>query len=162
MAFDDFKNKKKSVWSNVFWYTKVCTFWYCIQYFIHWDKRQMLKKFASNKINGTKNALFFLSRAQTHQSFTFNLRFLYELKYKGRHSEIVCRIFHFRFHFVFTQIYISVQKSKALWLSNVIIPFKIKTIEKPHLVLLPDLWFLSYNKKATCFKSLQLNYWEIN
>ena len=74
----------------------------------------MLKKFASNKIDGTKNALFFLSRAQTHQSFTFNLRFLYELKYKGRHSEIVCRIFHFRFHFVFTQIYISVQKSKAL------------------------------------------------
>ena len=42
----------------------------------------MLKKFRSDKINGTKNALFFLSRAQTHHSFTFDLRFLDELKHK--------------------------------------------------------------------------------
>ena len=40
----------------------------------------MLKKFPSDKINDTKNTSFFLSRAQTHHSFTFNLRFLYELK----------------------------------------------------------------------------------
>ena len=39
----------------------------------------MLKKFLSDKINGTKNALFFLLRAPTHCSFTFNLQFLYEL-----------------------------------------------------------------------------------
>ena len=36
----------------------------------------MLKKFPSDKINGTKNALFFLLRAPTHYGFTFNLRFL--------------------------------------------------------------------------------------
>ena len=42
----------------------------------------MLKKFPSDKINGTKNALFFLSRAPTHHCFTFNLQFLYELKRK--------------------------------------------------------------------------------
>ena len=30
MAFDDFKNKQKSVWSNVFWYIKICIFWKCI------------------------------------------------------------------------------------------------------------------------------------
>ena len=36
----------------------------------------MLKEFPSNKINGTKNALFFLSRAPTHRSFTFDLRLL--------------------------------------------------------------------------------------
>ena len=61
----------------------------------------MLKKFPSDKINGTKNALFFLSRAPTHHSFTFNLRFLYELKHKVRLSEAVCEIFNVRFRFVF-------------------------------------------------------------
>ena len=65
----------------------------------------MLKKFSSDKINGTKNALFFLSRALTHHSFTFNLRFLYELKPKVRLSKTVCGIFHFRFrlHGLFEQ-----------------------------------------------------------
>ena len=29
---------------------------------IHWDKTQILQKFPSDKLNGTKNALFFLSR----------------------------------------------------------------------------------------------------
>ena len=32
----------------------------------------MLKTFPSDKINVTKYALFFLSRAPTHHSFTFN------------------------------------------------------------------------------------------
>ena len=54
-AFDDFKNKQKSVWSNFFWYVKVCIFWKCIQYTIYWDKTQMLKKFPSDKMKGTKN-----------------------------------------------------------------------------------------------------------
>ena len=58
-GFNDLKNKQKSVWSNAFWYVKVCIFWKCIQYTIHWDKIQMLKEFSSNEINGTKNALFF-------------------------------------------------------------------------------------------------------
>ena len=31
-------------------------------------------------LNVTKNALFFLLRAPTHHSFTFNFQFLYELK----------------------------------------------------------------------------------
>ena len=39
----------------------------------------MLKKFPSDKINVTKTALFFLSRALTHCSFTFNLQFSYKL-----------------------------------------------------------------------------------
>ena len=60
-AFDDFKNKQKSVWSNAFWYVKVCTFWKCVQYNILWDKMQMLKKILLDKINDTKNALFFAS-----------------------------------------------------------------------------------------------------
>ena len=35
----------------------------------------MLKKYPSEKISVTKNALFFLSRAPTHHSFTFNSQF---------------------------------------------------------------------------------------
>ena len=71
----------------------------------------MLKIFPSDKINGTKNALFFLLRAPTHRSFTFNMRFLYELKYKVRLSKTVCGIFHFRFRFVFVKGYIFVQQN---------------------------------------------------
>ena len=113
----DFKNKQKSVWSNVFWYIKVCIFWKCIQYTIHWDKRRMSKKFPSDKINSTKNALFFLSRAPAHRNFTFNLRFLYELKHKVRLSKTLCGIFHFRFRFIFIKVYIFVQQSAwTLWL----------------------------------------------
>ena len=45
-------------------------------YSIHYTlKTQMVKLFPADKINGTKNVLFFLSRAPTHHSFTFNLRF---------------------------------------------------------------------------------------
>ena len=73
----------------------------------------MLKKFSSDKINGTKYALFFLSRAPNHHSFTFtfNLRFLHELKHKVRLSKFVCGIFHFPFCFVFIKVYIFVQEN---------------------------------------------------
>ena len=71
----------------------------------------MLKKFPSDKITGTKNALFFISRAPTHYSFTFNLRFFYELKHKVLVSKTVCGIFHFRFRFIFIKVYIFVQQN---------------------------------------------------
>ena len=73
----------------------------------------MLKKFPSEKINGTKDHLFFLSRAPTHHSFTFNFWFLYELKRKVRLFKTVCGIFHFRFHFVFIKVYIFVQQNAS-------------------------------------------------
>ena len=76
----------------------------------------MSKKFPSDKINGTKKAFFFLSGAPTHHSFTFSLRFSYELKHKARLSKTVCGIFHFRFRFVFMKIYIFVQNAWALCL----------------------------------------------
>ena len=122
---------------------KVCIFWKCIQYTIHLDITQILKKFPSDKINGTKNALFFLSRAPTHHSFTFNLRFLYELKHKVRLSKTVCGIFYFRFHYVFDQslYFYSTKRMDSLTLERHITPFKIKIIEKPRIVLLPDVWF---------------------
>ena len=71
--FDGFKNKQESVWSNVFWYVTVCILWEYIQFTIHLDKSQVLKKFPSEKINGTKNTLFSLSRPLTLHSFIFNL-----------------------------------------------------------------------------------------
>ena len=115
-GFDNFKNKQISVWSNVLWYVKVCIFWKCIQYTLHWDKTQMLKKFPSDKINGTKNALFSLLRAPSHHSFTFNLRFLHELKHKVYLPKTVCGIFHFWFRFVFNKVYIFVQQNAwILW-----------------------------------------------
>ena len=108
---------KKSVWSTVFWYVNVYIFWKRIQYTIHWAKIQMLQKFPSDKINSAKNAVFYLSQAPTHHSFTFNLWFFYELKHKVCLSEIVCGIFHFQFRFIFINVYIFVQqKSWTLWL----------------------------------------------
>ena len=89
-AFDNFKANSKSIWSNVFWSAKVCILWRCIQYTIHWDKTQKLKKFPSEKINGTIDALSLFLRAPTHYSFTFNFQFLYELKHRVRLSKIAC------------------------------------------------------------------------
>ena len=71
----------------------------------------MLKKCRSDKINSTKNVLFFLLQALTHHNFTFNLRFLNELKHKVRLSKTVCGIFHFRFRFVFIKVYIFVEQN---------------------------------------------------
>ena len=68
----------------------------------------MLKKLPSDKINVTKNALFFLSLGPNHQSFTFNMRFLYELKHMVRLSKSMCGIVHFRSRFVFIKVYIFV------------------------------------------------------
>ena len=70
----------------------------------------MLKKFPSDKISGTKNALFLLLWTPSHHSFTFNLRFLDEVKQKVYLSKTACGIFHFRFRFVFMKVYIFVQK----------------------------------------------------
>ena len=48
----------------------------------------MLKNVPSEKISGTKHTFLFLPRAPTHHSFTFNLRFLYELKHKALVSKL--------------------------------------------------------------------------
>ena len=68
----------------------------------------MFKKFPSDKINVTKNTIFFLSQAPTHHSFTFTLLFLYELKYIVHLSKTVCGIFYFQFCLIFIKVYIFV------------------------------------------------------
>ena len=70
----------------------------------------MLRKFSLDNISVTKNALFFLSRAPTHHSVTFNSRFLYELKRKVHLYKSVCGIFNsilflLKFIFLFTKKY---------------------------------------------------------
>ena len=71
----------------------------------------MLKKISSDKINGTKNVLFFLLRASTTHSFTFNLQFLYELKHKVGLSKTACGRFLIPFRFVFIKAYIFAQQN---------------------------------------------------
>ena len=89
------KKSNKSVWSNVFLYEKVCIFWKCIQYNIYWGKTNT-KKNSFEHNNSTKSALFFLSQALTHLSFTFKLQF-----YISWSTETVCGIFQFRFRVTF-------------------------------------------------------------
>ena len=116
-----------------FWYVKVCILWKFIQNTIL-RQNTNVKKFLSDKIRGTKNALFFLSPVPTHHSL--NLTLIDEFIWAEALSKTVCRIFHFRFRFVFVKVYIFVQLK--VW--NATILFKIKIIEKPQTVLLPHFW----------------------
>ena len=67
---------------------------YSIRYTVRENANLKKISFGQNK-HDTKNALFFLLRAPTHHSFTFNLLFLYELQHKVRLSKTVRGIFHF-------------------------------------------------------------------
>ena len=78
----------------------------------------MLKKLPLNKISGTENALFFLSRGPTHHSFTFNFRILYQLKHKVGLSKTVHRIFHFRFRFFFIKFIFLFNKQNSFQNQN--------------------------------------------
>ena len=75
----------------------------------------MLKKFPSGKIDITKNALVFLSWTLIHHTFTFNSRFLYELKYKDHLSKTLCEIFNFRFRLALIKIFIFLNKKHGLF-----------------------------------------------
>ena len=103
---------KQKAKSNVSSYAKVCIFWNWIQYTIHWDKTQMLKKIPLHKINNRKNALFFLLRSPTHHSFVFNLRFLMRwsprfvsLKLRVEFCIFDCVPFLIKFIFLFNKIH---------------------------------------------------------
>ena len=122
---------------------KVYIFWKFLQYTIHLDKIQMWKKFPLDKINFTKNALFFLSRAPTHHSFTFNSRFSYELKHNAHLSKKVSVGF-----FIFNSL------SFLLWLSINSLTLKrhssfqnYNNNKAMHSFAPRPLWFLSCDKK---------------
>ena len=71
----------------------------------------MLKRSPSAKTNGTKFALFFLSRAPAHHSFTFNLQFLYAQKRKVSTLYNSVRDFPFWFCLVFIKVYYFAQQN---------------------------------------------------
>ena len=75
-----------------------------------------------------------LSGAPTHH---FDSQFSYELEHKVYLSETMCGVLLFLFCLVFIKVYIFVQQ-KVCTLLN-IIPFKIKILEKPYAVLLPNI-----------------------
>ena len=110
--FDDFKNKPQKFWSNIFWYVKVNIFWKFIQYTLHYDKTQIKKiSFGQNK----RYKKFPLSRAPSHNSFTFNSQFLYKLKHMPHLSKTVCGIFHVSIPSRFIKVYIFIHQKHGLF-----------------------------------------------
>ena len=88
---------------------KVCSIPYIL--------RKNNKKIPSNKLNVTKNKLFFLSQTPTYHSFTFNLWFLYELMHKvHRFSKSLRGIYIFNSVLFFIKVYIFVQEK--VWTIN--------------------------------------------
>ena len=123
------KTSNKSVQSNVSWYVKV--YIYSESLFntltIHWDKTQM---------NVAQIALLFFRELQL-----ITVLLLIRDSYTSWSTRSI---------FLKLCVGFSISDSVSLlfiFLSNVIVPFKIKIIAKPHTVLLPDLWFLSCDKK---------------
>ena len=85
--------------------------------------------YASDKIDDTKNAVFFLLQAPTHHSFTFNCDsyMSWSTRFVSLKPCVGFSIFDFisfllKFIFLFKKI------------RELITPFKIKIIEKPHIV----------------------------
>ena len=88
----------------------ICKSMYILKvYSIHTQK---LRKILLDKINVTKNGLFFLLWPPTHHSVTFNLKFLCQLKHKACLSKSGCGTFHFRFGFIFITVYIFIQQNE--------------------------------------------------
>ena len=78
------------------WWFLICKGMHILKvYSIHYTLRQNtnVKKNCFGQNKRYKNALFFLSWAPAHHSFTFNLWFLYKLKYMVRLCKTVCGIF---------------------------------------------------------------------
>ena len=124
------KTSNKSLWTNVFWYVKVCIFWKCIQYTtLYIEIKQMLKKFLRTKQTVQKMILICDSYMSWSTRFV-SLKLCVEFSIFDSVSFLLKFIFFFQ---------------RNEW--TLIIPFIIKIIQKPHTVLLPNLWFLSFNKK---------------
>ena len=125
-AFDDFINKQNSVRSNDFWYVKEYIFWKFIQYSIHWDKWQMLRKFLSEETFGKNMLSFYLRDLQLitvlhlicDSYMSWSTRFV-SLKLCVGFSILDSASFSSITVYIFVQ-----QITWTLWLENVKIPFK--------------------------------------
>ena len=110
----------------------------------------MWKIFSSDKEKVTKNALFFLLRAPAHHSYTFNSRFLYELKHNVRLSKSMRGIFNFRFCFVFISKVFSTKNIDSLT-SNRHNSFEDSNDRKATQNFALSPLFLSCNNKFWCY-----------
>ena len=119
----------------------------CIQYIMHWDKTQ-IRQIHFDKINGTKIPSFFFPELQL---ITVVLLICqpYTIRSTRFVSITVFGIFHFNSFPFFMKLIFLINKMHGLDSLTLKrhIPSKMKIIEKPHTVLLQDLWFLSCNKK---------------
>ena len=96
------------------------------------------KKYLRTKQMVQKKALFFHLRTPTHHIFTVNLRLNLSTRFVSLKLCVGISIFD-------SVLYLL----KSIFLLHKIHGFhsKLKKIEKLHTALLPDLWFLSCNKK---------------
>ena len=74
-------------------------------------------------MKGTKNDFFFLSRAPTHHSFTFDLQFLYELRFVSLKPCVGFSILDsvsllLKFIFLFNKMHAAVDFKKSWLLSK--------------------------------------------
>ena len=90
-------------------YVKICIFWKCLQYTIHWDKTKKIS-FEQNK--RYENALFFFRELQLT---TVLLLISDSYMSKVCLSETGSGIFHVRFCFFFIKVYIFVKKMHRLF-----------------------------------------------
>ena len=84
---------------------KKCAFSESVFNTLYIEIKHKFEKISLGQNKRYKNAGFF-SLGPPHHWFTFDLRFLYELKHKVRLSKTMCGIFYFRFRFVFKFIFL--------------------------------------------------------
>ena len=136
----------KSVWSNVFWYVKVCIFWKCIQYIIHWDKTNAKENsFGQNK-RYKKSPLFSLARSNSSQFYFLICDSHWSTGFVSLKLYVGISIFDFISFLLKFIFLLSKMHGPSDFKMSYIIHFKIKIIVKPHTFLFPDLWFISRNK----------------
>ena len=144
------RTSNKSLSSNVFWYVKV----YTESLF---NTQYIEIKFPLDKLNVVKNEVFFLSRAPTHHSFTFNLQFLYELKHMVHLPKTVFGVFHFWFCLLFIKVYIFVIYLDSLT-SKCHNSFRNKNSRKEHTSFAPRPQIFKLQQEDWKFSDIRVSW----
>ena len=113
-------------------------YWF-IQYAIHWDRTQMLKRISSDKINITKK-----QKTKHFSLFSFP-NMSWDTIFVSLKVCVGISIFNSVFRFSI----LAQQRQSWKIIDSLILKrhnfFQNQIMEKRHSFLLPDLWFLSYN-----------------
>ena len=95
------KTSNESAGGNIFWYVKVCIFWKCIQYTIHWDKKI---SFGQNQRYKKCPLFSFVSSSQFHHSFMSWITIFVSLKVCDGFSIFDSVLFLLKFIFLLSKI----------------------------------------------------------